>query len=146
MCGICLEVYQNPRALPCRHSYCINSLRKHISTTRTASGTVRCPQCRKLHTMPDGGVQQFPKKLVFEPQVEKMRRSDIIKPFSNTVLASYIASSPENFSFNNCENGHQDNRKRDFVQSHVLAFKETNDSCKLHPFTKVESICRTCTM
>ncbi|KAI0982638.1 hypothetical protein GJ496_000203 [Pomphorhynchus laevis] len=46
-CPICLEQYNDPRMLPCQHSFCLQCL-ENVSDTRWG----RCPVCRRLFRVP----------------------------------------------------------------------------------------------
>lgn len=54
-CGICLDDFQEPRALPCLHSFCTACLEGLCRQEQT-----RCPECRKTFVIPSDGVQGFP--------------------------------------------------------------------------------------
>ena len=60
-CGICLEEYKDPRALPCVHSFCLRCLKQHISATKDTDGSFHCPNCRDKFTPPEGDVEKIPK-------------------------------------------------------------------------------------
>ena len=60
-CGICLKEYNDPRALPCLHSFCLRCLKQHISATKDTDGSFRCSKCRNKFTPPEGDVEKFPK-------------------------------------------------------------------------------------
>ena len=60
-CGICLEQYKDPRALPCLHSFCLECLKKHVSASKDADGSFSCPKCRDHCTVPGGDLERFPK-------------------------------------------------------------------------------------
>ena len=51
MCSICLETFNEPKALPCLHNFCKQCLQDHISNVKlTESGKsdyFECPLCRK---------------------------------------------------------------------------------------------------
>ena len=52
-CPICMEVYRDPRFLPCGHTFCrqcVGELRK-----------LNCPLCRKRFRLPANGVGYLPK-------------------------------------------------------------------------------------
>ena len=55
-CGICLERFQNPRGLPCLHSFCHECLVKFCEDKQE----VNCPNCKILTTVPEEGVSGFP--------------------------------------------------------------------------------------
>ena len=52
-CSICMEVYTDPRVLPCGHTFC----RQCIG----AFGELACPLCRKAFRLPANGVGDLPK-------------------------------------------------------------------------------------
>ncbi|XP_072900897.1 E3 ubiquitin/ISG15 ligase TRIM25-like [Hemitrygon akajei] len=45
-CSVCLELFQNPVALPCQHSFCAKCINDAWDHSKTPSG-VSCPQCRQ---------------------------------------------------------------------------------------------------
>ncbi|BFZ23122.1 hypothetical protein BsWGS_26161 [Bradybaena similaris] len=51
-CGICLEVFKEPKLLPCLHRFCESCLNRHItesvSTTAAEQGGFSCPCCRSF--------------------------------------------------------------------------------------------------
>ena len=59
-CGICLEEYKDPRALPCLHSFCLRCLKQRISATKDTDGSFHCPKCGDKFTRPEGDVEKFP--------------------------------------------------------------------------------------
>ena len=54
-CPICYELYKKPKYLPCYHSYCEECLVKLV-----VQSNITCPECRKTHVVPSGGVEQLP--------------------------------------------------------------------------------------
>lgn len=61
-CSICLNRFQDPRVLPCIHSYCLECLNTLVATT-TANGAFQCPQCKERCVIPEGGAAGFPQNL-----------------------------------------------------------------------------------
>ena len=57
-CSICLELYKDPRILPCLHTFCLECLKRLVVDEEDKS-TITCAQCRKNHSVPDGGVVMF---------------------------------------------------------------------------------------
>jgi len=53
-CSICLQIYKNPKVLPCQHFYCEECLIKLEKDKR-----ITCPECRNVVDVPDEGVKEF---------------------------------------------------------------------------------------
>ncbi|XP_078087409.1 E3 ubiquitin/ISG15 ligase TRIM25-like isoform X4 [Mustelus asterias] len=45
-CAVCLQVYQDPVALPCQHSFCLKCI-EEVWTQTAGLGKFECPQCRR---------------------------------------------------------------------------------------------------
>ena len=44
-CGICLELFQDPRSLPCLHTFCRECIQRSLNENRS----LKCPVCRAKH-------------------------------------------------------------------------------------------------
>ena len=53
LCSICLSMINEPKALPCLHTYCFKCLSEWAKPTSTS---FTCPMRRKECTLPSGGV------------------------------------------------------------------------------------------
>ena len=48
-CSICLEIFQNPRTLPCSHTFCNECIKKYVPVIQHAHQRgINCPLCRKF--------------------------------------------------------------------------------------------------
>ena len=54
-CGICLSEMENPKALPCLHSFCLKCLKK----VKHPPGIINCPLCQEKITLPPQGIDGF---------------------------------------------------------------------------------------
>lgn len=54
-CAICLELYDDPRFLPCGHSYCLKCLMK-LTNKDSNRSVMTCPMCQ-AKSSPEYGVQ-----------------------------------------------------------------------------------------
>ena len=45
-CGICLEQFQDPRSLPCLHTFCLECLQRSLDE----NSSLKCTVCRTLNT------------------------------------------------------------------------------------------------
>ncbi|XP_046364315.2 E3 ubiquitin-protein ligase TRIM33-like [Haliotis rufescens] len=46
-CGICLEVFTDPRILPCLHTFCFKCLCIHTKSLKSSHRPLLCPECRE---------------------------------------------------------------------------------------------------
>ena len=54
-CPLCLETVNNPKTLPCIHSFCLECLDKHANfARRQLQATIKCPVCKTSFQIPDG--------------------------------------------------------------------------------------------
>ena len=58
-CAICLEVYHDPRALPCQHSFCRECLEQSIGSSADKC-TLVCPVCRTEVKLSRKGIDELP--------------------------------------------------------------------------------------
>ncbi|XP_013393073.1 tripartite motif-containing protein 2-like [Lingula anatina] len=65
MCSICLGEYEDPRVLPCYHTFCYGCISDHASRTLTPNRIFVCPICREETKFPAGGLNQLKKNFIF---------------------------------------------------------------------------------
>ena len=54
-CPLCLETVNNPKTLPCIHSFCLECLDKHANfARRQLQATIKCPVCQTFFQIPEG--------------------------------------------------------------------------------------------
>ena len=57
-CPLCLDLFKDPKKLPCDHVYCKDCLRG--LAVRSLNATISCPECRTLTQVPGNDVNNFP--------------------------------------------------------------------------------------
>ena len=57
-CALCLDLFKEPKKLPCDHVYCRECLRG--LALRSLNATISCPECRTLTQVPGNDVNSFP--------------------------------------------------------------------------------------
>lgn len=128
-CGICLDKFTDPRALPCLHSYCMVCLERHVSATRNPEGVFRCPLCRDKCNMPAGGVNEFPKNFLAN-SLAGILPNFVFEPLPST--NSQQAGNQQG-SANNDNSNDGEERGR-------------TPNCEPHPGQKINWFCRTCSL
>ena len=76
-CPICLEIYTDPRMLPCQHSFCRCCLER-LADNDGRWG--RCPQCRQLFRIPFNGVASFDVNRTIAQLLETFPKQQIERP------------------------------------------------------------------
>lgn len=74
-CAICLEIFENPRILPCSHTYCHMCLYALCEGSSVTEHT-RCPQCRKLSIPPLAMLDQLPGHLLADQLADLIRERE----------------------------------------------------------------------
>ena len=59
-CPVCLELYTNPKTLPCLHSFCQHCLEGLPLDKKNKTYYLTCPTCRLRTVLPGGGAGAFP--------------------------------------------------------------------------------------
>ena len=59
-CGICSNVFTNPLMMPCLHSFCKKCLEQQLEEQGSSAGSIKCPTCDTVSTLPSGGVASLP--------------------------------------------------------------------------------------
>ena len=57
-CSLCLEVFTQPKGLPCFHTFCLQCLQSYIATNNFIS-KLKCPLCQTETVIPGNDATQF---------------------------------------------------------------------------------------
>jgi len=74
-CSICLNLFDNPKSLPCLHAFCLKCLQGHFND-KCPGDEVLCPMCRKEFLIPSDGLVGLQHHFFIE------RLVDVLKAFS----------------------------------------------------------------
>ena len=77
-CEKCDKYYEDPRMLPCLHSFCLGCLEKELETQETQS-SLHCPSCKEKVTLSENGVSGLPQDLHNANEAEITRISEKIE-------------------------------------------------------------------
>ena len=59
-CPVCLDLYTNPKTLPCLHSFCEACIERFPQEKEGETYYLSCPTCRHRTELPGGGAGAFP--------------------------------------------------------------------------------------
>jgi hypothetical protein len=71
-CSIHCGTYENPRQLPCLHSFCLQCLVNYMKDKPLVNNII-CPLCRKEIAVPDDGIEGFPRNFFIDKIIEIKR-------------------------------------------------------------------------
>ena len=70
-CGICKTIFQDPRVLPCIHTYCLRCLQSHGDSIGLRPGQkMSCPLCRDEFLIPENGLKGLQKNFFMSNLIE----------------------------------------------------------------------------
>ena len=80
-CSICNDVFKQPKALPCLHTYCAQCLREFIySRAYDTIGRFPCPLCRLEVNIPVGGVDRLMDNFHVTSLLDTVRIREPVRP------------------------------------------------------------------
>ena len=74
-CALCLDLFKEPKKLPCDHVYCRDCLRS--LALRSQNATISCPECHTLTQIPGSDVSNFPTAFRVNRLIEAFQRVHI---------------------------------------------------------------------
>ena len=72
-CPLCMEVFQEPKRLPCEHVFCVHCLERLV--LRSTDGALICPVCRNRIPLQGKDSKQFSTSLVVVRLIDMYRES-----------------------------------------------------------------------
>ena len=155
-CLICTEPFQNPKVLPCHHTFCGPCLERYLQSYQVSGEdpvkTFPCPICRQSVPFPDLD-GQFQDAAVEEIQglVAKISthprkvHCDVCKYKKREISAKNHCTS---CSINYCEHCSHDHGHHNLFQNHsiipVTQIENSSLKCEVHSAESVKYYCGTC--
>ncbi|KAJ8335686.1 hypothetical protein SKAU_G00390280 [Synaphobranchus kaupii] len=88
ICSICLDRYDNPKVLPCLHTFCERCLQNYIPAH---SLTLSCPVCRQTSILPEKGVSALQNNFFITNLMDVLQRSPGSSSDDSSVLETGVA-------------------------------------------------------
>ncbi|NWU81403.1 TRI59 protein, partial [Onychorhynchus coronatus] len=77
-CAVCCGIYQDPRVLPCSHTFCRECLDGVLQRSDAFSvrRRLKCPSCRALVDIPSAGLESLPTNFALKAVIDKCRQEE----------------------------------------------------------------------
>lgn len=72
-CSICVEQFNNPKFLPCDHTFCLDCLVEY-GRHKKPCDELLCPICRKKFWIPAEGLQKLPNNYFVQQSIRKQKQ------------------------------------------------------------------------
>ena len=104
-CPVCLELFNEPKVLPCCHTFCLKYLEK-TARSGQKKGEIVCPQCRKTHAIPAGGLTEFLTDFIASHEIEvaSLTSSKSCKGVKTLICGECDEDKPLESYCNDCQN------------------------------------------
>ncbi|XP_014767947.1 tripartite motif-containing protein 2 isoform X2 [Octopus bimaculoides] len=98
-CGICLDRYQNPKVLPCLHTFCEHCL---ISYIPPESLSLTCPICRQQSILPVEGVSAMQTNFFITNLMDVLGQTNVCTACVDNTKATCKCTNCDNFLCQRC--------------------------------------------
>ncbi|KAM5292437.1 tripartite motif-containing protein 59 [Ctenodactylus gundi] len=81
-CSICYSIFEDPRVLPCSHTFCRNCLENVLQASgnfyiwRPLRIPLKCPNCRSIIEIAPTGIESLPVNFALRAIIEKYQQED----------------------------------------------------------------------
>ncbi|XP_044523638.1 tripartite motif-containing protein 59 [Gracilinanus agilis] len=81
-CSICYSIFEDPRVLPCSHTFCRNCLENILQASgyfymqRGMRTPLTCPNCRSIIEIPPPGIESLPINFALRAIIEKYQQEE----------------------------------------------------------------------
>ena len=154
-CSVCLELFTEPKILPCCHTFCLECLKKTASRGKT-EGQITCPKCRQSHPIPAGGLSEFLTDFVTTYELEvasistKERKDIVCGECEQPGPVTHFCSDCQNYLCDEC--GLQLHKRLKTFRGHnVVPISQVSTAalcqtqyCGLHKGESLKLYCETC--
>ena len=163
-CGICSNVFTNPLMMPCLHSFCKKCLEQQLEEQGSSAGSIKCPTCDTVSTLPTGGVASLPSNHWLAHQAELSTYQQKIEDGGNIPCERCVKKTSGAavafccncclFLCSSCQEDHQSWREMASHELVSIGEKKTNSksiilprkpvTCSKHTKKRLKFYCDTC--
>ena len=149
-CGICLERYENPKVLPCLHTFCERCLQNYIPSE---SLSVTCPICRQQSILPQEGVTGLQNNFFITNLMEVLEHPNFCSACEAEARAISKCTDCGEFLCEQCMQVHAEQKMdqdHHIISLSELAYSDSDDSkmatlvCPSHDGQDLRYYCAAC--
>lgn len=156
-CAICTEPFEDPKVLPCQHTFCCKCLEKYFQSYTPdgslSEGCYPCPVCRASVSLPESGLEGLkldpdkagPLQDLATKIASKKLHCDVCKYSKRETTAKNYCS---HCNINYCDNCSKDHESHNLFQNHAVVPVSQMDKailrCEVHEAEHVKYYCSTC--
>ena len=161
-CSICTEMFNNPKMLPCFHTFCLKCIEQYCKDKKEGD-TMPCPMCRKEFIVPSGGMSKLSANFFIERliavQSVSTSSSDVVNcdvclngKQCEVEASSFCMECQENMC-EPCSNIHKSMKMSKHHQLSTIGDPSTMEAtknkirrtfCDKHPTKVIKFFCRDC--
>ena len=102
-CAVCMDIFTDPRTLPCLHTFCYSCLSTMWKTTDQASeeilwgnlNKIICPLCQEKHSVPREGISAFRQDFRIKSMIDKLNSKEGLAKEETKSDIKYCLKHPE---------------------------------------------------
>ena len=114
ICAVCLEIYRDPKFLPCHHTFCAGCVQSWADGYRGNEGKFPCPYCRKETSLPPGGVAALQSNFYFSTDdLERAREGKLCVTHNQKELEFFCVRCEEAICINCKLTNHEGHETQD---------------------------------
>ena len=104
-CPVCLDLYTNPKTLPCLHSFCEACIERFPQDKESETYYLSCPTCRHRTELPGGGAGAFPVAFTLNNLKEtySLMKNAVIQPNTQQATMCKDHGKPLEFFCETCD-------------------------------------------
>ena len=104
-CPVCLDLYTNPKTLPCLHSFCEACIERFPQDKESETYYLSCPTCRHRTELPGGGAGAFPVAFTLNNLKEtySLMKNAVIQPNTQQATMCKDHEKPLDFFCETCD-------------------------------------------
>ena len=159
-CPICTDMFNNPKMLPCFHTFCLNCIERY---GEDKGESMPCPMCRKEWKVPTGGFSKLSTNFFIDRLITAQFASDVSSDLGcdvctkvgkqkKVVASSFCMTCRENL----CDKCCKIHKSMTMTMGHKLSpvgeiseftrRKLEASFCKKHPTEQIKFYCQSCKM